>query len=164
MSKYRDEPAEALDGLPAADFRPSGPTLRVKRLHPDAVLPKYQTPGAAAFDLHSVESGPINGARTFSTGLAYEVPEGFVMLIYSRSGHGFKHDVRLANCTGVIDSDYRGEMFVRLAEDAGPAPDVQKGDRIAQALLVKVEQWKIVEVSELSSTERGEGRFGSTGR
>lgn len=137
--------------------------LRVKRLHPDAILPEYKTEGAAAFDLHSIEDGLVQTARTFRTGLAYEVPEGFVMLIYSRSGHGFNHDVRLSNCTGVIDSDYRGEMFVRLAADIAPYT-VQVGDRIAQALLMPVEQWQLVEVDELSSTVRGEGRFGHTGR
>lgn len=141
--------------------------LKVKRLDPAAILPKYQTAGAAAFDLHSIEDGALSGARTYRTGLAFEVPEGFVMLIYSRSGHGFKSDIRLANCTGVIDSDYRGEIMVRLAQDNlafNGTTYVKVGDRIAQALLMPVEQWALVEVDELSSTERGEGRFGSTGR
>jgi dUTP pyrophosphatase len=137
--------------------------LKVKRLHPDAIIPKYQTLGAACFDLHSIEDGIVTTATTFRTGLAFEVPDGHVMLAYSRSGHGFKSDVRLANCTGVIDSDYRGEMFVRLTADSAVF-EVKKGDRVAQVLLLPVQQWTLVEVDELSETVRGARGCGSTGR
>lgn len=146
-----------------------GPQLRVKRLHPDAIIPKYQTAGAACFDLHVVDepagatlAGWTN-TRVFRTGLAFEVPVGYAMMLYSRSSHGFKHDVRMSNCVGVIDSDYRGELRVKLTADNGGLV-VRNGDRIAQAMLVPVEQWAMVEVDELSDTARGVGGYGSTGK
>ncbi len=145
--------------------------LKIKKLHDNAVLPKYATAGAACFDLHAVGvkvPTPIyhKNPEVFRTGLAFEVPEGWVMLVFSRSGNGFKNDTRLSNCEGVIDSDYRGEVMVKLARDCSPsAPMIVKdGDRIAQAMLVRVEQWEFELAEELSSTERGDGGFGSTGQ
>ena len=154
-------------------------TLKVKRVHDNAIIPKYQTAGAACFDLHaatvagmtqigsSVEQGfPV----TCGTGLAFEIPEGYVMLVYSRSGHGFKHQVRLSNCVGVVDSDYVGEVMVQLVSDEvdhdmGRMPMfVKPGDRVAQAMLIPVDQWAIEETSELKETERGDKGFGSTGQ
>ena len=150
--------------------------INIKKTHPDAPVPAYASKGAACFDLHAVT---INGGRetgswidpgfpvTVGTGLAFEVPFGWVMLIYSRSGHGFKNDTRLANCVGVIDSDYRGEVMVKLTADANANSSdsmlVKIGDRIAQAMLVPVERIAFSVVDELSSTLRGEGGFGSTG-
>lgn len=140
-------------------------SLKIKKLHPDAVVPKYATPGAACFDLVSIDEMAIGAgaAHTFRTGLAFEVPPGWAMMVYSRSGHGFKHGVRLANCVGVIDSDYRGEVQVRLANDGLTTIRICPGDRIAQAMLVPIPQVQMVEVEELSDTERGTGGFGSTG-
>ena len=87
------------------------------------------------------------------------------MLVYSRSGHGFKHDTRLANCVGVIDSDYRGELMVKLTYDgAEDGPFIEPGDRIAQAMIVPVSQVSFDVVDELSDTVRGSGGFGSTGK
>ena len=85
------------------------------------------------------------------------------MLIYSRSGHGFKNDVRLANCVGVIDADYRGELMVKLTGDTYGQLTIKPGDRIAQAMLVPVMKVHFKEVQELSETVRGAGGFGSTG-
>lgn len=144
--------------------------LKVKKVQADAILPKYQTTGAACFDLHAligdadaqVTIGPGRPA-IIDTGLAFEVPEGHVMLIYSRSGQGFNNNVRLANCTGVIDSDYRGDIKVKLTKDSGTAITVRNGDRIAQAMVIPIPQVALVEVDELSETTRGAGRFGSTG-
>ena len=138
------------------------PKLKVKRLHPDAKLPIYSSAGAACFDISTITGGDVFQAETFGTGLAFEVPEDHVMLVFSRSGHGFARGIRLANCVGVIDSDYRGELKVRLTADAGPV-SVEPGERIAQAMILPVQQFAIDEVVELSSTERGEGGFGSTG-
>jgi len=139
--------------------------LKVKRLQSDATLPRYATPGAACFDIASDEDCSImpGGQRRILTGLAFEVPEGHVMLVYSRSGHGFKNSVRLANGTGVIDSDYRGELMVALRNDGTELFMVRRGDRIAQAMLVPIPRVEFVEVDELTSTERGEGGGGSTG-
>lgn len=142
--------------------------LKICKLHPEAVVPKYQTEGAACFDLHAIECEAETHVFTsalFRTGLAFEVPEGYALMVYSRSGQGFNHAVRLANCVGVIDSDYRGEVMVRLVNDAthGTHYKVSPGDRIAQAMLVQVPRMTFETVEQLSLTERGEGAFGSTG-
>lgn len=139
--------------------------VRVKANDPRAKLPVYATPGAACFDLASIQDGWVAGGKTmiFRTGLQFEVPEGHVMLVFSRSGHGFKSDVRLANCVGVIDSDYRGEVMVKLTNDGVYGMGVKEGDRIAQAMIVPFQQAAFVAVDGLSETERGEGGFGSTG-
>lgn len=151
--------------------------LKEKKLHPSAQPPVYATPGSACFDLVAVT---VNGAHTLGsnvyeghpatcgTGLAFEIPEGWCMMVYSRSGHGFKHSVRLANGTGIIDSDYRGELFVKLTCDEDAPEDqppffVRPGDRIAQAMLVPVERVEIELVDSLIDTQRGAGGFGSTG-
>ncbi len=110
----------------------------------------------------------MQSVAVINTGLAFEVPEGYVMMVYSRSGHGFKNGVRLANCVGVIDSDYRGELLVKLTKDvtsfnSNPFP-IKNGDRIAQAMLIPVPQVTFTQVSELSETKRGDGGGGSTGR
>lgn len=142
--------------------------LKFKKLHPDAITPKYATPGAACFDLHAIEpiSPVFSGLpTTIRTGLAVEVPEGHVMMIFSRSGHGFNHDTRLANCVGVIDSDYRGEVMVRLTRDNSHSDSLKlrNGDRIAQAMIVPIPMVELEEVPDLRPTERGTGGFGSTG-
>ena len=154
--------------------------IKIKKLHKDIATPKYATDGSACFDIQCFvapvevkgEILPVvtelnNGDTiTFSTGLQFEIPENHVMLVYSRSGHGFNNNVRLSNCVGVIDSDYRGELKVKLIGDftnrAAPLL-VKSGDRIAQALILPVQQVMFEEVQELSTTDRGEGGFGSTG-
>lgn len=138
--------------------------VKVKKLSKDAQLPVYATPGAACFDLHSTVYGlvPRNSSYTFGTGLAFEIPKNFVMLVFSRSGDGFKHGVRLSNCVGVIDSDYRGEVKVKLRSDE-ELKQVCKGDRIAQAMVIPAPLVMFQEVDELSDTDRGDGGFGSTG-
>lgn len=156
--------------------------LKIKKLHPDAMVPTYATPGAACFDLYGVANvrhaaGP-GSAVNIGTGLAFEVPKDHVMLVFSRSGHGFKNQVRLSNCVGVIDSDFRGELRVQLRNDQrefepgltgrqGSAEGcfftVGAGDRIAQAMVLPVTQVQFEVVDELSETERGEGGLGSTG-
>ena len=152
--------------------------LKIKKLHPAAIIPTYGTPGAGCFDLYAatVEGMRFMGRNVWSTspvtcdtGLAFDVPDGHVMLIFSRSGHGFKDDVRLANCTGVIDSDYRGPVQVKLTcdkeDDEVSVPfHVKPGDRIAQAMIIPVPTVEFVLVDELGATARGAGGFGSTGR
>lgn len=143
--------------------------LKIKKLHPDAVTPEYATPGAACFDLVAIDDGcphPSDAlARIYRTGLAFEVPPGWALEIHSRSGHGFKNAIRLSNCTGIIDSDYRGELLVALHAD-GVDSLVFKAhafDRIAQAKLVPAPQVEFELVEDLSDTARGSGGFGSTG-
>ena len=137
--------------------------IKVKKLSPDAVMPAYATEGAGAFDLVGFNKQPHKDTCTYDTGLAFEIPKGYVMLVFSRSGHGFKDDMRLANCVGVIDSDYRGEVKVKLTRDNGINAFPYSGDRIAQGMLIKLPKTTFEEVEELSATDRGQGGFGSTG-
>lgn len=139
--------------------------LKIKKLLPTAFTPTYGTEGAACFDLYADQDAFVlpGQATTINTNLAFEVPDGWVMKLYSRSGHGFKHGIRLANTTGIIDSDYRGHVPVRLHNDSQLAFTVRRGDRIAQAALMPVFRVEFEEVDTLSDTARGEGGFGSTG-
>ena len=141
--------------------------VKVKKLYAGAVLPSYATVGSGCFDIYvpqtlSSETVHVSRGYVFSTGLSFEVPDGHVMLVFSRSGHGFNQDTRLANCVGVIDSDYRGELKVKLRND-GEGLTVKAGDRIAQALILPVERIEFEEAQELSSSARGSNGFGSTG-
>ncbi len=142
--------------------------IKIKKLHQDAMIPKYATEGSACFDLCAYMPEQANGyqwPKVLRTGLAFEIPRGYAMMIYSRSGHGFNGDIRLSNCVGVIDSDYRGEVKVKLAlDDSGGAFLLfSHGDRIAQAMIIPVPDVNFIEVDELTETERGTGGFGSTG-
>ena len=138
--------------------------VKVKRLTPEAKMPTYATEGSACFDLYTTSKGFISTNAVLNTGLSFEIPEGYVMLVFSRSGHGFKNDVRLANAVAVIDSDFRGEVMVKLTKDSvGVGMTVNKGDRIAQAMIVPYPKVNFLEVDELSVTIRGTGGFGSTG-
>lgn len=145
--------------------------MKIKLLDNRARIPEYATEGAGAFDLTFLETtdGYLTAAVrrgfpvTCRTGIAVQIPAGFSLLILSRSGHGFNHDVRLANCVGLIDSDYRGEILVKLTTDGAPF-NVRSGARIAQAVLIHTPQVGAFELVEnLDSTERGAGGFGSTG-
>lgn len=144
--------------------------MKVKVLlkNQNAMLPFYGTAGAGCFDLSvpnhqpPVQILPQQWA-TFDTGLVFEVPEGNVMLVGSRSGMGFKNQVRLSNCLGFIDSDYRGTVGVQLFNDGKAAVTINAGDRIAQAMIVEVPRIEFEVVDALTETERGAGGFGSTG-
>lgn len=141
--------------------------IKIKKLHPAAIIPKYATEFSACFDLcaHTpVESTVFDESCIFNTALAFEIPRGYAMMIYSRSGHGFNNDVRLANCVGVIDSDFRGGVKVKLAIDNASRFKVKHGDRIAQAMIIPVPDINFIEVDDLTETERGAGGFGSTGQ
>lgn len=140
--------------------------LKIKKLHPDAIVPVYASEGAACFDLHSVCSGEIGpyGEIAIATGLALEIPSGHCLKVYSRSGHGFKNGIVLINGTGIIDSDYRGDLIVGLRNTSHYRFEFRAGDRIAQAMLVPVECVTFELADELSDTERGTGGFGSTGK
>lgn len=144
--------------------------LTVKKLSPQATIPTYAHEGDACFDLYALGDmeKPVDirpgCAENIPTGLVFEVPEGHVMLIYSRSGHGFKNGVRLSNCVGVIDSGYRGPVAVSLHNDGRARFKVAHGDRIAQAMIMPVPKVELVEVTEVGDTERGTGGFGSSGK
>jgi dUTP pyrophosphatase len=144
--------------------------VKFKKVSPLAIDPLYATPGAACFDLTAVDDGTPHKrdplSIVFRTGLAFEIPAGHVMMVYSRSGHGFNQGIRLSNCVGVIDSDYRGEVMVALRDDGARGamiPVPRAGERIAQAMIVPVDRVEFEPVVELSETARGAGGFGSTG-
>lgn len=142
-------------------------TLRVgvKKLHPEAKLPTYATVGSAGMDVYATEDAlvPAGGYAHIGTGLAFELPPGHVMLINGRSGHGFKHRVRLMNAQGILDADFRAELKVGLANDSDKDFEVKAGDRVAQIIVLPYPRIEFDECDELSDTERGTGGFGSTG-
>lgn len=143
--------------------------VKIKKLHPDAIIPKYQTSGAAGFDLHAVEDIKIEASETgiVKTGLSFEVPIGYELQIVPRSGMSLKTPIRVSNSPGTVDSDYRGEVCIIIDNKnekfIQPAFYIKKGDRIAQGKITPVLQAEFQEVEELQVTDRGEGGFGSTG-
>lgn len=142
--------------------------IQIKKLNDKAKLPTYATAGSAGFDFYATEYGQLSYGcpLIIGTGLAANIPENHVMMIFSRSGHGFKDNVRLSNCVGIIDSDYRGEIKVKLTMDFPSYMNslvVNPGDRIAQGLVLPINQVTFSEVQELPVSNRGEGGFGSTG-
>jgi len=139
--------------------------IKVQKTHPDAVLPRYLSKGAAGMDLVSVEDVDILTGQTavVSTGLAFELHPGIELQVRSRSGLAAKYGVFVTNAPGTVDSDFRGTVKVILTNNGAYTFRVLKGDRIAQAVLAKYEVAELNEADELSKTERGEGGFGSTG-
>lgn len=137
--------------------------LLIKSLHPDFTPPRYATAGAAGFDLHAMEGGSVGPGQIakIPLGFAVAVPEGHAMLITTRSGHGLKFGAGVPHGYGLIDSDYRGELFMVLC--AEKVMSWAKGDRIGQAVIVPVDHVRFDTVDELPGTERGAGAFGSTG-
>ncbi|MGN0664622.1 MAG: dUTP diphosphatase [Negativibacillus sp.] len=143
--------------------------LKVKLVRPDAQLPKRETSGSAGHDLRACISEdvilPAGGSLRLPTGIAIEMESaGYVAIIAARSSMAAKYGVTMANGIGVIDSDYRGEISVLLYNHSQEDFVIHPGDRVAQLLLLPVDLPDIVEVEELSQTQRGEGGFGSTGR
>lgn len=140
--------------------------LKIKKLHHDAVIPEYQTTGAACFDLCATHDGVIHRFEVVPvlTGLAFEIPHGHVMNVYVRSGLAFKHKISLINGVGKIDSDFRGEVKVGLINFGDMPFNFKKGDRMAQAEIVPIKLVDFSLVDELTPTTRGTGGFGSTGK
>lgn len=141
------------------------PLLKIKKLHPNAVIPKYAKPGDAGLDLTCVESYEENGLWICKTGLAFEIPEGHFGGIYPRSS--IKNvDLRLSNSVGVADSKFRGEVIAvfDFKTDPRTARVYKAGDRCCQLIIQQFQQLVPIEVEELSETERGAGGFGSSGR
>lgn len=142
--------------------------VRIKKLNERAVIPTYGSAGSAGGDLYSAEENDITvapGQTAFiGTGLAVEIPQGLVGLVYARSGLACKKGLAPANKVGVIDSDYRGEIKVALYNHGKESQTVAKGERIAQLVIVPFVFAEYEETDDLSDTARGEGGFGSTGR
>lgn len=151
--------------------------LKLKALSPllgkEIEYPAYATPGSAGMDLRACVTEPIlmPGRKNegwacvkIPTGLAVAIPEGYVGLVFARSGLATKFGLAPANCVGVIDSDYRGEVIVGLTNQGWEDYTIQPGERVAQLVILPVAQPAIALCGDLDETQRGAGGFGSTGR
>jgi dUTP pyrophosphatase len=149
------------------------PTVKFKKLNPNAHLPMRATQGAACYDLFAADTICIDDMRTFKvigTGIAIELPRGYMGLVCSRSGLAAKNGIFVLNAPGVIDEDYRGELKVILGRlpytPQWPSENymlVEPGMRIAQLMIMPVTNLAVEEVTDLSTTARGDGGLGSTG-
>ncbi|WP_072909270.1 dUTP diphosphatase [Malonomonas rubra] len=143
------------------------PTVEFKKLHPDAQVPRYMTELAAGLDIQALPENMIElapGERCLvPTGLAVAIPPGFEIQVRPRSGLAIKHGIALVNSPGTIDADYRGEIGIILINHGQDIFTINRGDRIAQLVIAPVCQAELVNVAELSETERGAGGFGHTG-
>lgn len=150
--------------------------VRIRRLHEDAVIPSYAHPTDAGLDITAVwRETDADGNIVYHTGLAFEIPDGHVGLLFPRSSNARK-DMVLTNCVGVIDSGYRGEVTFKFKPTAGYFNDFGEcvrvghheiyddGDRIGQMIIMPYPKVEFEESSELTVTDRGEGGYGSTGR
>ncbi|ABO49037.1 deoxyuridine 5'-triphosphate nucleotidohydrolase [Desulforamulus reducens MI-1] len=139
--------------------------VKIKKIHENAEIPKKATSESAGFDLHTIESFTIYPGehKSVRTGLVFELPPSYAMLVYPRSGNAKKHGITLSNAVGVVDSDYRGEVMVLLYNTGDHEVSFQVGDRIAQAIIHALPDIELIECEELSDTKRGKGGFGSTG-
>ena len=141
--------------------------VNFKKLNENAKVPTYGSWDAGCCDLYAAIDRPIaiapHTTEKIGTGLAFELPSGTFAAILARSGIATKRGLRPANCTGIIDADYRGEIIVALHNDTDFVQYVQPQERIAQMTLLPYIYMNFYEVEELSDTERGDGGFGSTG-
>jgi len=141
--------------------------IKVKKLHPQAVVPAYMTEHAAGMDLCTVIETPVvlaPGERTLlPTGLAMEIPPGFEGQVRPRSGLALKKGITLVNSPGTIDADYRGEIGVIIINHGLEPVEFLPGDRVAQLIIAPVTQATLVEADELNNSMRSSGGFGHTG-
>jgi dUTP pyrophosphatase len=158
--------------------------VKIKKLVPNAVIPTYAKPGDAGMDLIAVSVNDSINYIEYGTGLAIEIPEGYVGLIFPRSSNS-KKDLLLCNSVGVIDSGYRGEIKLRYKKIMNPSEEKTNilqniftnsstliyeierydvGDKVGQIMILPIPFVEFTEVSELSQTDRGDGGFGSTGK
>lgn len=138
--------------------------LNIKKLHVDAKIPSYAHEGDAGMDIYAVEHAVIKiGSRALiPTGLSFELPLGYVALVWDKSGVSNNHGVKTLG--GVIDAGYRGEIKIGLLNTGNEDFVIERGDKVAQILIQKIEHPEIQEVNDLSETSRGNGGFGSTGK
>lgn len=142
--------------------------LNFKRLTETAVVPTRATDGSAGYDLyvdnkHTVLIEP-HKTILMHTGIAMEIPKGYFGAIYPRSGISSNRGLRVANCVGVIDSDYRGNIGLPIHNDSDVVQKILPNERVAQIIFQKYEAFDLYEVEELTETDRGAGGFGSTGK
>lgn len=139
--------------------------LAIQKLHPAASAPQRATPGSAGYDLRAclAVTIPPRGRAMVPLGFAWAGPPGFVGLVFSRSGHGAKHGLRLSNAVGVIDTDYRGELMLSMTNDGDEPYSIEPGERVAQLLIMSVEHASFHWVADVGQTQRV-GGFGSSGK
>jgi dUTP pyrophosphatase len=146
----------------------STPVIQIKKLHPQAIVPKYMTELAAGMDICALPEKSIclnPGERCLvPTGLAMAIPAGYEVQVRPRSGLAIKHGISLVNSPGTIDADYRGEIGIIVINHGQEPFFINQGERIAQLVVAKVDQAVLSEVDELSNTSRGAGGFGHTGQ
>ena len=145
--------------------------VNIMKMFDDAIVPTFGSDGAAGADLYAridnerhMQAIYPNSTQMISTGICMEIPESYVGLVFSRSGLATKQGLSLANCVGVIDSDYRGEIKIALHNHSDSIRKVKHGERVAQIVLVPFLKPVFHEQDSLSDTTRGEGGFGSTGQ
>ena len=137
--------------------------IKFKKVNPNAVMPTYAKQGDAAMDLYATEVTKDKYENyVYLTGIALEIPPGFVGLLFPRSSVS-RTCLSLANSVGVVDSGYRGEIMFKYRQTGDPNPIYKTGDRVGQLMIMPYPKIELIEAEELSSTERGEGGFGSTG-
>ncbi|GAA7730348.1 dUTP diphosphatase [Helicobacter pylori] len=139
--------------------------IKIQKIHPNALIPKYQTKGSSGFDLHAVEEVMIksHSVGLVKIGICLSLEVGYELQVRTRSGLALNHQVVVLNSPGTVDNDYRGEIKVILANLSDKDFKVQVGDRIAQGVVQKTYKAEFIECERLDETSRGSGGFGSTG-
>ncbi|WP_120923821.1 dUTP diphosphatase [Helicobacter pylori] len=139
--------------------------IKIQKIHPNALIPKYQTEGSSGFDLHAVEEVMIkpHSVGLVRIGICLSLEVGYELQVRTRSGLALNHQVMVLNSPGTVDNDYRGEIKVILANLSDKDFKVQVGDRIAQGVVQKTYKAEFIECERLDETSRGSGGFGSTG-
>ncbi len=139
--------------------------IKIQKIHPNALIPKYQTDGSSGFDLHAVEEVMIkpHSVGLVKIGICLSLEAGYELQVRTRSGLALNHQVMVLNSPGTVDNDYRGEIKVILANLSDKDFKVQVGDRIAQGVVQKTYKAEFIEYERLDETSRGSGGFGSTG-
>ncbi|MCQ2781982.1 dUTP diphosphatase [Helicobacter pylori] len=139
--------------------------IKIQKIHPNALIPKYQTEGSSGFDLHAVEEVMIksHSVGLVKIGICLSLEVGYELQVRTRSGLALNHQVVVLNSPGTVDNDYRGEIKIILANLSDKDFKVQVGDRIAQGVVQKTYKAEFIECERLDETSRGSGGFGSTG-
>lgn len=141
--------------------------IQIKKLNKNAILPYHGSEESAGYDLCALLEEPIdikpNETVMIHTGLAMSIPNGYFGACYPRSGLASKKGLRLANCVGVVDADYRGEVMIPLHNDSNEIQTIYNGDRLCQMIIQPFMKIEWEEVEALEETNRGTGGFGSTG-
>lgn len=138
--------------------------IKVKKLSPDAKLPSYAHAGDAGLDVCSIEETILKPGerRTIKTGISCEMPKGYAFFVWDKSGLSSQHGIKIM--AGLIDSGYRGEYQIVLLNTSKKSYKIRSGDKIAQLVLQRIEQAKMMEADKLKESSRGKGGFGSTGK